>query len=140
MNETRKYRKEENRFFIYIFGFSGESEAGLDEGVEEGCSSLEPLSQEDCASKYSASSSRRVRNQPESLSLTVGDPFTEAQPPENSRKKRKLFPRNGYPFILSESFEVERCYSFVLDDSSEKSTQPFSNFKVIPNNLWINEK
>ena len=58
-----------------ILCVSGESEAGLDEGVEEGCSSLEPLSQDDCSSDCSASCSRRVRNQPEPLSLTVGDPF-----------------------------------------------------------------
>ena len=59
----------------FILCVSGESEAGLDEGVEEGCSSLEPLSQDDCSSDCSASCSRRVRNQPEPLSLTVGDPF-----------------------------------------------------------------
>lgn len=97
-DESGSKKKKRGIVFIYIFGFSGESEAGLDEGVEEGCSSLEPLSQEDCASNYSASSSRRVRNQPESLSLTVGDPFTEAEPPENSQKKRKLFRRNVHSF------------------------------------------
>lgn len=102
--------EERNRFYpLHIFGFSGESEAGLDEGVEEG--RLEPLSQEDCASNYSASSSRRVRNQPESLSLTVGDPFTEAEPPENSRKKRKLFRRKES--VLSGSFRGRGNITFV---------------------------
>lgn len=110
--------EERNRFYpLHIFGFSGESEAGLDEGVEEG--RLEPLSQEDCASNYSASSSRCVRNQPESLSLTVGDPFTEAEPPENSRKKRKLFRRKES--VLSGSF---RGRSNIIYDSSRS----FSNF------------
>ncbi|KAF3425127.1 hypothetical protein E2986_12824 [Frieseomelitta varia] len=55
----------------------GESEAGLDEGVEEGCSSLEPLSQDDCSSDCSASCSRRVRNQPEPLSLTIEERIEE---------------------------------------------------------------
>ncbi|KAK9307255.1 hypothetical protein QLX08_002294 [Tetragonisca angustula] len=54
-----------------------ESEAGLDEGVEEGCSSLEPLSQDDCSSDCSASCSRRVRNQPEPLSLTIEERIEE---------------------------------------------------------------
>lgn len=116
--EEIQREEERNRFYpLRIFGFSGESEAGLDEGVEEG--RLEPLSQEDCASNYSASSSRRVRNQPESLSLTVGDPFTEAEPPENSRKKRKLFRRKES--VLSGSF---RGRSNIIYDSSRS----FSNF------------
>ncbi|XP_068982625.1 titin homolog isoform X5 [Bombus flavifrons] len=54
-----------------------ENEAGLDEGVEEGCSSLEPLSQDDCSSDCSASCSRRVRNQPEPLSLTIEERIEE---------------------------------------------------------------
>lgn len=118
--------EERNRFYpLHIFGFSGESEAGLDEGVEEG--RLEPLSQEDCASNYSASSSRRVRNQPESLSLTVGDPFTEAEPPENSRKKRKLFRRKES--VLSGSF---RGRSNIIYDSS-RSIFKFS--KLVSNDF-----
>ncbi|CAK9813792.1 hypothetical protein ANTQUA_LOCUS7767, partial [Anthophora quadrimaculata] len=54
-----------------------ESEAGLDEGVEEGCSSLEPLSQDDCSSNCSASCARRVRNQSEPLSLTIEERIEE---------------------------------------------------------------
>lgn len=135
----KKKKKKRGIVFIYIFGFSGESEAGLDEGVEEGCSSLEPLSQEDCASNYSASSSRRVRNQPESLSLTVGDPFTEAESPENSQKKRKLFRRNVHSFwiVSGRAFRDDRCYSFIV---WRLKIQPpflhFPNFKIVPNDLW----
>ncbi|XP_076762748.1 uncharacterized protein LOC143430385 isoform X3 [Xylocopa sonorina] len=54
-----------------------ENEAILDEGVEEGCSSLEPLSQDDCSSDCSASCLRRVRNQPEPLSLTIEERIEE---------------------------------------------------------------
>nr|XP_031831349.1 uncharacterized protein LOC116426488 isoform X7 [Nomia melanderi]XP_031831350.1 uncharacterized protein LOC116426488 isoform X7 [Nomia melanderi] len=54
-----------------------ESEGGLDEGVEEGCSSLEPLSQDDCSSECSASCSRHPRNQPEPLSLTIEERIEE---------------------------------------------------------------
>ncbi|XP_076659637.1 uncharacterized protein LOC143362968 isoform X2 [Halictus rubicundus] len=54
-----------------------EIEAGLDEGVEEGCSSLEPLSQDECSSDCSASRSRHLRNQPESLSLTIEERIEE---------------------------------------------------------------
>lgn len=54
-----------------------EIEAGLDEGVEEGCSSLEPLSQDECSSDCSASRSRHPRNQPESLSLTIEERIEE---------------------------------------------------------------
>lgn len=58
--------------FVCLFSNIDENEVGLDEGVEEGCSSLEPLSQDDCSSECSASFSRHPRNQPEPLSLTVG--------------------------------------------------------------------
>ncbi|CAL7949946.1 unnamed protein product [Xylocopa violacea] len=54
-----------------------ENEAILDEGVEEGCSSLEPLSQDECSSDCSASCLRRVRNQPEPLSLTIEERIEE---------------------------------------------------------------
>lgn len=54
-----------------------EIEAGLDEGVEEGCSSLEPLSQDECSSDCSASCSRHLRNQPEPLSLTIEERIEE---------------------------------------------------------------
>lgn len=83
-----------------LLRISGENEAGLDEGVEEGCSSLEPLSQDDCSSDCSASCSRRVRNQPEPLSLTVSDPFMANVAydldgtSKNLRKKRELFRGN----------------------------------------------
>lgn len=136
--------EERNRFYpLHIFGFSGESEAGLDEGVEEG--RLEPLSQEDCASNYSASSSRRVRNQPESLSLTVGDPFTEAEPPENSRKKRKLFRRKES--VLSGSFRgrsniilyTTRQDRFQIFQTRSKrfhgSMNAKNKFKIYPSNF-----
>ncbi|XP_076165908.1 uncharacterized protein LOC143145939 isoform X3 [Ptiloglossa arizonensis] len=54
-----------------------ESETGLDEGVEEGCSSLEPLSQDECSSECSASCLKHVRNQPEPLSLTIEERIEE---------------------------------------------------------------
>ncbi|XP_076283071.1 uncharacterized protein LOC143210260 isoform X4 [Lasioglossum baleicum] len=54
-----------------------EIEAGLDEGVEEGCSSLEPLSQDECSSDCSAPRSRHLRNQPEPLSLTIEERIEE---------------------------------------------------------------
>lgn len=53
---------------------------GFDEGVEEGCSSLEPLSQDECGSECSASCSKHLRNHPEPLSLTVGNSFTSVVP------------------------------------------------------------
>ncbi|XP_076235541.1 uncharacterized protein LOC143179959 [Calliopsis andreniformis] len=54
-----------------------ESEPGFDDSVEEGCSSLEPLSQEECNSVCSASCRRHLRNQPESLSLTIEEQIEE---------------------------------------------------------------
>lgn len=103
--------EERNRFYpLRIFGFSGESEAGLDEGVEEG--RLEPLSQEDCASNYSASSSRRVRNQPESLSLTVSDPFTEKKNLRRTRERNENSSGEKSPFFL-DRFEVEAILYYI---------------------------
>ncbi|XP_026674316.1 uncharacterized protein LOC108631026 [Ceratina calcarata] len=56
-----------------------ESKAGLVEGVEEGCSSVEPLSQDDCSSECSAREaySKRVKSQPEPLSLTIEERIEE---------------------------------------------------------------
>ncbi|XP_076666656.1 uncharacterized protein LOC143368149 isoform X3 [Andrena cerasifolii] len=54
-----------------------ESEIGFDEGVEEGCSSLEPLSQDECGSECSASCSRHHRNHAEPLSLTIEERIEE---------------------------------------------------------------
>lgn len=56
---------------IDVFVISGENELGLDEGVEEGSSSLEPLSQDECSSDCSGPRSRHSRNRQEPLSLTV---------------------------------------------------------------------
>ena len=109
--EDERRRSKRNRFYpLHIFGFSGESEAGLDEGVEEG--RLEPLSQEDCASNYSASSSRRVRNQPESLSLTVSDPFTEKKNLRRTRERNENSSGEKSPFFL-DRFEVEAILYYI---------------------------
>ncbi|XP_015439745.1 PREDICTED: uncharacterized protein LOC107194614 [Dufourea novaeangliae] len=54
-----------------------ESEIGFGDGVEDGCSSLEPLSQDDCSSDCSQSGSRQPRNQPEPLSLTIEERIEE---------------------------------------------------------------
>lgn len=61
--------------------FSGENETGLDESVEEGCSSLEPLSQEDCSSECSAACFRHVKSQLDpTVSLMVGLDLIPYQP------------------------------------------------------------
>ncbi|KOX80779.1 hypothetical protein WN51_03841 [Melipona quadrifasciata] len=95
-----------------------ESEAGLDEGVEEGCSSLEPLSQDDCSSDCSASCSRRVRNQPEPLSLTT----------EPSRMKRENECRNS---LIEERIEEVTTYASD-EDHRENDVLPIKNAHRVP--------
>lgn len=135
--------EERNRFYpLHIFGFSGESEAGLDEGVEEG--RLEPLSQEDCASNYSASSSRRVRNQPESLSLTVSDPFTEKKNLRRTRERNENSSGEKSPFFL-DRFEVEAILYTTRQDRFQIFQTRFkrfhgsmnakNKFKIYPSNF-----
>ncbi|XP_066587337.1 uncharacterized protein [Prorops nasuta] len=58
-------------------GTLSESELGQDEGVEEGSSSLEPLSQDDCSSDCSAPHIRNSRNHQEPLSLTIEERIEE---------------------------------------------------------------
>ncbi|OAD62667.1 hypothetical protein WN48_07019 [Eufriesea mexicana] len=116
-----------------------ESEAGLEEGVEEGCSSLEPLSQDDCSSDCSASCSRRVRNQPEPLSLTIEERIEEVtttyasdeEPRENDvlaikNTHRVPFPELGMD-IIDPSQESE--------DSQEEPDTPHIDL-VSPVESW----
>lgn len=141
--EDERRRSKRNRFYpLRIFGFSGESEAGLDEGVEEG--RLEPLSQEDCASNYSASSSRRVRNQPESLSLTVSDPFTEKKNLRRTRERNENSSGEKSPFFL-DRFEVEAILYTTRQDRFQIFQTRFkrfhgsmnakNKFKIYPSNF-----
>lgn len=61
-----------NWLFIFYCVFQlDDNEFGLDEGVEEGSSSLEPLSQDDCSSEGSGPRPRHARVRKEPMSLTV---------------------------------------------------------------------
>lgn len=107
-----QFRKRGDDDFTVSLFFPGESETGLDEGVEEGCSSLEPLSQDECSSECSASCLKHVRNQPEPLSLTVGGPFTAIV----SRLPRSILPE-GFTFSRTSisstlSRQLNRLFEF----------------------------
>ncbi|XP_031365480.1 uncharacterized protein LOC102673723 isoform X3 [Apis dorsata] len=117
---------------------SSESEAGLDEGVEEGCSSLEPLSQEDCASNYSASSSRRVRNQPESLSLTIEERIEEVTTTyasdEDSRES--LLPVKNAHRVPFPELGMDIIDPFQSEDSQDEIDTPTNVDLVFPVESW----
>ncbi|XP_076638369.1 uncharacterized protein LOC143350269 isoform X4 [Colletes latitarsis] len=119
-----------------------ESETGVDEGVEEGCSSLEPLSQDDCNSDSSASCSRHVRNQPEPLSLTIEERIEEVTTTyasdEDPRDNDVLAIRNTHrvPFpelgmdIIDPSQESE-------DDSQDEPDTPTTHIGLVsPIESW----
>ncbi|XP_043255353.1 uncharacterized protein LOC122399061 isoform X5 [Colletes gigas] len=119
-----------------------ESETGVDEGVEEGCSSLEPLSQDDCNSDSSASCSRHVRNQPEPLSLTIEERIEEVTTTyasdEDPRDNDVLAIRNTHrvPFpelgmdIIDPSQESE-------DDSQDEPDTPTAHIGLVsPIESW----
>lgn len=113
-----------------------ESEAGLDEGVEEG--RLEPLSQEDCASNYSASSSRRVRNQPESLSLTIEERIEEVTTTyasdEDSRES--VLPVKNAHRVPFPELGMDIIDPFQSEDSQDEIDTPTNVDLVFPVESW----
>ncbi|KAI4501950.1 hypothetical protein M0802_002632 [Mischocyttarus mexicanus] len=107
-----------------------ETELGLDEGVEEGSSSLEPLSQDECSSDCSVSRARHSRNRQEPLSLTIEERIEEVtttytsdeDPPECVKNGLHFTNVRRVPFPELGMDIIDQIYCYYNSSASQESS------------------
>ncbi|XP_012273330.1 uncharacterized protein LOC105695899 isoform X3 [Orussus abietinus] len=97
-----------------------EVEIGLDEGVEEGSSSLEPLSQDEYSSDCSVPPIKRVRNRQEPLSLTIEERIEEVTT-YSSEEDRENGESNGLDFRNARRVPFPELGMDIVDPSQDSS-------------------
>ncbi|KAL2728997.1 glutamic acid-rich protein isoform X9 [Vespula squamosa] len=100
-----------------------ETELGLDEGVEEGSSSLEPLSQDECSSECSGPRSRHSRNRPEPLSLTIEERIEEVTTTYTSDEDPPECVKNGLRITNVRRVPFPELGMDIIDPSQESSDE-----------------
>ncbi|XP_046823073.1 myb-like protein X isoform X2 [Vespa crabro] len=100
-----------------------EIELGLDEGVEEGSSSLEPLSQDECSSDCSGPRSRHSRNRQEPLSLTIEERIEEVTTTYTSDEDPPECVKNGLRITNVRRVPFPELGMDIIDPSQESSDE-----------------
>nr|XP_050854687.1 uncharacterized protein LOC127065842 isoform X1 [Vespula vulgaris] len=100
-----------------------ETELGLDEGVEEGSSSLEPLSQDECSSDCSGPRSRHSRNRQEPLSLTIEERIEEVTTTYTSDEDPPECVKNGLRITNVRRVPFPELGMDIIDPSQESSDE-----------------
>ncbi|XP_034177415.2 uncharacterized protein LOC117602933 isoform X3 [Osmia lignaria lignaria] len=121
----------------------GENETGLDESVEEGCSSLDQLSQDDCSSECSAACFKRVKNQLEpTVSLMIEERIEEVtttyasdeEPKENDVLPIRNAHRVPFPELGMDIIDPSQESS---EDSQDEPDTPTTHIGLIsPVESW----
>ncbi|XP_015592539.1 uncharacterized protein LOC107266503 isoform X3 [Cephus cinctus] len=122
---------------------TSEIEVGLDEGVEEGSSSLEPLSQDEYSSDTSVPPSRHIRTRQEPLSLTIEEHIEEVTTTYTSDEDREENETNELDFKNARRVPFPEFGMDIIDpsqesseDSQEESDLPSHVDHVIPVESW----
>ncbi|XP_046471448.1 titin homolog isoform X5 [Neodiprion pinetum] len=103
---------------------TSEIEVGLDEGVEEGSSSLEPLSQDEYGSDCSAPPSKYSINRQEPLSLTIEEHIEEVTTTYTSdEEERDEAAANGLNFNNAHRVPFPEFGMDIIDLSQESSEE-----------------
>ncbi|XP_046753447.1 uncharacterized protein LOC124416427 isoform X3 [Diprion similis] len=103
---------------------TSEIEVGLDEGVEEGSSSLEPLSQDEYGSDCSAPPSKYSINRQEPLSLTIEEHIEEVTTTYTSdEEERDEAAANGLNFNKAHRVPFPEFGMDIIDLSQESSEE-----------------
>ncbi|XP_048510161.1 uncharacterized protein LOC105692601 isoform X3 [Athalia rosae] len=103
---------------------SSEIEVGLDEGVEEGSSSLEPLSQDEYSSDCSAPASKYSLNRQEPMSLTIEEHIEEVTTTYTSdEEEEETLETNGLDFRNSHRVPFPEFGMDIIDPSQESSEE-----------------
>ncbi|KAI4489842.1 hypothetical protein M0804_004024 [Polistes exclamans] len=101
-----------------------ETELGLDEGVEEGSSSLEPLSQDECSSDCSVKvRARHSRNRQEPLSLTIEERIEEVTTTYTSDEDPPECVKNGLHITNVRRVPFPELGMDIIDPSQESSDE-----------------
>ncbi|XP_043490529.1 uncharacterized protein LOC122516629 isoform X1 [Polistes fuscatus] len=101
-----------------------ETELGLDEGVEEGSSSLEPLSQDECSSDCSIKvRARHSRNRQEPLSLTIEERIEEVTTTYTSDEDPPECVKNGLHITNVRRVPFPELGMDIIDPSQESSDE-----------------